>query len=110
MTPQEQWLIDREEWKALLREMWYLQQEEEPSIYSGKSVLIRWLDNFKPEGETGWTCCVPLENETWCGRRINHLDRAIAHVRGHLGLRPYPCEGQCGKEIWYAECRRAAPT
>jgi len=101
-TPQEKWALDWEAWEALYQEPWYLNQEEEPINYLGKSVLVRWLAQPKTEGEKEWSCCVPLKGETWCGHKIKRLDRAITHVRGHLNLRPYPCGGRCENENWYA--------
>ncbi|KAG8817369.1 hypothetical protein FRC18_000570 [Serendipita sp. 400] len=33
-----------------------------------------------------------------CGKRLERKDRALGHVRMHLGYRPYVCNGQCGVE------------
>jgi hypothetical protein len=69
--------------------------------HNGKSVLFRWLD--EDEAGTSWTCCVPLNNEgLGCGHApFKRPDRALAHVRQHLDLKPFPCEGKCGNEGWY---------
>jgi hypothetical protein len=99
---QEQWQRDRKDWDALLKEEWYLNQVEEPENHLGKSSLVRWLDRIEDKEKKGWRCCVPLEGETWCTDEIDRIDRAIIHVRVHLDLKPYPCEGNCNKENWYA--------
>ena len=99
----EKWLIDVKAWKEMFRKSWYLKQEEEPLNQSGQSILFRWLNHFETDERKGWSCCVPLEEETWCEYTNSRSDRAITHVRGHLGLKPYPCEGKCGNQDWYAE-------
>lgn len=104
-TPREKWLIDWEAWQEYYREPWYLNQEEEPLNHEEKSVLVRWLDEPGTEGGGKWTCRVPLKGETWCKHKIKRPDRAITHVRRHLNLRPYPCEGKCKNQIWYAANR-----
>jgi hypothetical protein len=35
-----------------------------------------------------------------CGKRFERRHRAVDHVRGHFGLRVYPCRGNCGKPKW----------
>ncbi len=100
---QEQWKIDREYWDAQLEEPWYLNQVEEPENDVGKSILDRWLDPLEAKDEKGWRCRFPKPGETWCNETIKRFDRAIVHVRGHLNLKPYPCEGDCNKPNWYAK-------
>ena len=95
-------LQEERSWEGLFQEMWYLKQEEEPLNHLGQSILIRWLNRFDEE-RNGWSCRVPLEDGTWCTQTIGRLDHAITHVRGHLGLKPYPCEGKCGNQDWYVE-------
>ena len=85
MTPQEKWCMYWEAWKSLFQEMWYLKQEE-PLSYTGKSILIRWLDTHEAEWGTGWKCHVPVERERWCEHNTRRLYRAIPHVRTYLGL------------------------
>jgi len=65
--------------------------------------LGRWLSRLEAKEKKGWRCDVPVEGETWCRNEIERIDRAIIHVRTHLDLKPYPCEGRCNKENWYAE-------
>ena len=102
-SPREKWELDRRHWDAQLQETWYVDQVEEPENHEGKSILVRWLDRLEAKEKKGWRCCVPLKGETWCTEEIDRPDRAIIHVRAHLDLKPYPCEGHCHKEIWYAE-------
>ena len=102
-SPREQWERDRRDWDAQLQETWYVDQVEEPENLVGKSILVRWLDPLEAKEKKGWRCCVPLEGETWCEDEIERIDRAIIHVRVHLDLKPYPCEGHCNEENWYAE-------
>lgn len=102
-SPQQQWQLDRKDWDALSQEPWYLNQVEEPGDNVGKSILARWLAPLEAKDQKGWRCCVPLDGETWCKQTITRIDRAIVHVRVHLDLKPYPCEGGCNKPNWYAE-------
>ena len=99
----EKWLVDIKAWEGLFQERWYLNQELEPLNHLGRSILCQWLNNSKIERREGWSCCVPLEEDVWCTQANLSLDRALAHVRGHLGLKPFPCEGMCGSQYWYAE-------
>jgi len=94
-------LRDERSWEALSQEVWYLKQEEEPLNHLGQSILIQWLKHS--EERNSWSCCVPLEDGKLCGYRISRSDRAVIHVRGHLALKPYPCDGNCGNEHWYGE-------
>ena len=99
---QETWEIDRENWKINAESDWFKNQELEPLYpFNGKSILIQWLKEVD-EG-IGWVCCVPLDSEqSWCDHGpFNRFDRAVAHVRKHLGLRPFRCRGECGWFEWY---------
>ncbi len=99
-TDQESWKADRKAWKEHAEEDWFTGQSEEPYLpHNGKSILVRWLND---EGQ-GWTCCVPLDVEgRWCDHKpFGRIDRALAHVRKHLNLKPFPCEEHCGTEGWY---------
>ena len=73
----------------------------------GKSVLERWINHPNTEDQSVWRCDVPLELEdgekTFCKEEFLRLDRAITHVRGHLDHKPFPCEGHCKKQNWYAQ-------
>lgn len=99
----EQWQIDREYWDAQLQEPWYINQVEEPENDVGRSILVRWLDPLEGKDEKGWRCRVPMPGQTWCNETIKRTERAITHVRAHLDLKPYPCEGGCSKPNWYVK-------
>lgn len=92
---------DCELWQQLLRQRWVLRQEVEPRRSDGESILLDWLD----VSETGklWTCAVPLDPpQTRCEHaEFNRIHRALAHIRGHLGVRPYACGGRCQMAGWY---------
>jgi hypothetical protein len=100
----ESWTADRKAWEAYEEEDWFMRQIFEPLLpHNGRSILIRWLKDVV-EGKS-WTCCVPLDvEESWCDHGpFTRLDRAVAHVRRHLDLKPFPCGGQCGNEEWYVK-------
>ena len=99
---QEKWEIDRKNWKLNTELDWFKKQEIEPLYpFNGKSILTQWLKEVN-EG-IGWVCSVPLDSEQrWCDHGpFNRLDRAVAHVRKHLNLRPFRCGGECGWVEWY---------
>ena len=101
-TPKQSWEANRKVWKAYADLGWFKNQEIEPYMpNNGKSILVRWLN--EDDKGISWTCCAPLDNEEHgCGHEpFRRLDRAIAHVRGHLGLEPFPCKEGCGNEGWY---------
>ena len=99
-TPLESWEADREMWAAYGQLEWFQNQQQEPKYsHNGKSIFSQWL-NLLANGD--WECRAPLDTpETWCGYIIRRHDRAIVHIRGHLGHKPFPCEGRCGREGWY---------
>ena len=102
MLRRDKWLIDIKTLELYLQERWYLNQEMEPLTWNGKSILWKWLNQVEIEGRYKYSCCVPLQEDQWCTYMTHCLDCAIAHVRGHLGHNPYPCEGMCGNQHWYA--------
>lgn len=109
-TIHECWEIDRASFEALKQENWYINKDVEPIIWNGKSMLIRWLNEVETDGNKHLECRVPLERaDNWCCKRFTRLNRAIAHVRMHLGHEPYLCGGypNCRQEGWYV---RGAPT
>ena len=67
-----------------------IERGSEPSV----DELVRFLQQ-----ETGSYTCLYL-SEGPCGKRFERRHRAIDHVRGHFGLRVYPCRGGCGKLKW----------
>ena len=102
-TPQQSWEADREMWEAYADLDWFKKQDIEPNYpHNGKSILLQWLK--EDDKGMSWTCRAPLDSKAhWCGHGpFKRLDRAIAHVRKHLRLKPFPCQGDCGIEGWYA--------
>ena len=101
-TPQQSWTADRETWEGYNELDWFILQSLEPYLpHNGRSILVRWLKEAT-EGNS-WTCRVPLDDErSWCDHGpFKRRERAVAHVRRHLKLKPFPCGGQCGNEGWY---------
>lgn len=97
---------DRKLWQQLLKQPWVPKQEVEPRRPDGESILLDWLDSV----ETGklWTCAVPLDPpQTRCEHAaFNRIHRALAHIRGHVGVRPYACGGKCRMLGWYVPATR----
>jgi len=56
--------------------------------------LVRFLQH-----EASSYTCLCLD-EGPCGKKFERRHRAVDHVRGHFGLRAYPCRGGCGKVRW----------
>jgi hypothetical protein len=50
--------------------------------------------------ETGSYTCLCVDGGP-CSKIFERRHRAIDHVRGHFGLRAYPCRGHCGKPKWW---------
>lgn len=104
-TIHECWEIDRALFEALKREDWYINKEVEPDTWNGKSILTQWLNEVEKDGSKHLECCVPIVDRAdhWCRKPFPRLDRAIAHVRNHLGHKPYECGGypNCKQEGWY---------
>ena len=101
-TPEQKWKADHDTLKEYNESDWFKNQDIEPLMpNNGRSIFVRWLDGVG-EGQS-WTCRVPLNVEgSWCDHKpFGRPDRAIAHVRKHLDLKPFPCAGRCGNEEWY---------
>ena len=98
----EKWLLDIKAWEELFQETWYLDQAEEPLNQSGQSILFRWLDRFEGAKGNVWRCCVPVGTHTWCEHKFSREDRAIIHVRNHLGLKTVPLRRRVQESTWYA--------
>lgn len=99
-SPLESWQADREIWEAYSQLDWFKGQQQEPKFsHNGKSIFSQWLNKLT---NADWECCAPLDTPaTWCRYTIKRHDRAIVHIRRHLGHKPFPCEDQCGREGWY---------
>lgn len=106
-TTHECWEIDCARFEGLKGEDWYINQEVEPDTHDGKSVLTQWLDVVEKDGIRHVECCVPLVDQAddWCRKPFPRLDRAVVHVRNHLGHKPYLCGGypNCEQEGWYVK-------
>lgn len=91
----------RETWAQLTKQEWVINQQVEPFDQDGKSVLLNWL-KYVDDNRKSWKCIAPLDDpKGWCEHTpINRVHRAIAHVRTHLGIRPYACGGLCGTSNW----------
>ena len=104
-TIHERWEIDCAGFEALKRENWYINKKIEPDTWDRKSILTQWLLEIEGGGSKNLECRVPLMDQAghWCHKRFSRPDRAIAHVRTHLGHKPYLCEGypNCKQEGWY---------
>ena len=101
-TPRQKWEAARKMWMAYEECHWFKNQELEPNMpHEAKSVLAQWLNQVDV---TVWQCVVPLDTEeAWCHHpHLKRFDRALAHVRSHLGLKPFRCDGKCGMNTWYA--------
>ena len=101
-------MIDCGLFEGLKSQDWYINGELEPDApWNGKSVLTQWLNEVEKDGITQLKCCVPLVDraDEWCPspKVFSRLDRALAHVRNHLGHKPFVCEGlpNCKQEVWY---------
>jgi len=101
-TPLQSWEADQEMWGAYGQLDWFHSQQQEPNYsHNGKSIFSQWLNRLT-NGD--WECRVPGDRPTtWCGHTLKRFDRAIVHIRSHLGHKPFPCEGHCGREGWYVE-------
>ena len=106
-TIHERWEIDCARFEDLRGEDWYINQEVEPYTRDGKSVLSQWLDEVEKDGTRHVECCVPLVDQAddWCRKAFPRFDRAVVHVRNHLGHKPYLCGGypDCEQEGWYVK-------
>ncbi|CAG7847508.1 SubName: Full=Uncharacterized protein {ECO:0000313/EMBL:CCA72295.1} [Serendipita indica DSM 11827] len=72
----------------------WLQNDEPEPIVGGQSILCRFLG--RDPALPGLYICLFDD----CNKTFDRLDRAIPHIRVHLGHKPVPCNGQCGKPYW----------
>ena len=73
---------------------WLHKNEHEPRDAANKSIFAEFL---KRDGETSLYSCQFDE----CVAVRDGQDRAIAHIRGHFGHKPFACGGACGVSLWY---------
>ncbi|KAG8756336.1 hypothetical protein FRC14_003157 [Serendipita sp. 396] len=97
---------------------WVVRNEPEPRDRYGQSLLLRFLSvSDSQSGKMGKASRKQKHLETGrereqgsmqkkqstyvcqfrnCGKRLERKDRALSHVRMHLGHRPFVCKGACG--------------
>ena len=93
---------------------WYLNHDREPECGSSdddvtlglmgigtRSVLTAFLDEHS-KGQ--WKCTFGSAKHP-CKRNMrkktfDRVERAVDHIRSHLGLRPFVCNGDCGTQGW----------
>jgi hypothetical protein len=93
------------------RQPWFYLNQDEPKLDQhlhrdilkhglgmvGRSIYTVFLVEDKYSNQ--WKCLFGSE-EVRCkktGKRFERVERAIEHVRSHLGHRPYVCDGTCHK-------------
>lgn len=78
---------------SILLSDWFINNEMEP-VYGHRSVLCGLLST--PSTEDGVFRCL----FDGCTKHFDRQDRAIGHIRVHLGHHPYACEGFCRIPNW----------
>jgi hypothetical protein len=73
---------------------WFQNNEKEPEHGSKRSILSPFLQR----SETGNSYKCRFD---FCTKSFDRQDRALGHVRMHLGHRPFQCGGRCGALEWY---------
>jgi hypothetical protein len=68
------------------------------AIARGSEPSADELVQFLQQETSSYTCL--CSGKSPCGKRFERRHRAVDHVRGHFGLRIYPCRGGCGKKNW----------
>lgn len=95
----------------LQREQWFHLNQDEPKMdvhahrdilqhglgMVGRSIYTVFLVEDKESNQ--WRCLFGSDNQQCkkSGKRFERVERAIEHVRSHLGHRPYACDGTCHK-------------
>jgi hypothetical protein len=88
---------------------WFRNHEKEPQIESrndpfcrglgtvGRSIYTVFLDEDKESNQ--WRCLFGGDNNVCkkAEKRFERVERAIEHIRSHLGHRPFACDGTCLK-------------
>lgn len=77
----------------ILASDWLAKNEMEPA-YGNRSVLC---DLLSAQNQTDGTLQCLFDG---CTKRFDRQDRAIAHIRVHLGHQPYSCDGSCRIPNW----------
>ncbi|KIM27208.1 hypothetical protein M408DRAFT_330129, partial [Serendipita vermifera MAFF 305830] len=78
--------------RSLLHEIvksdWFCSNKFEPKTEKGRSILL----SFLASDAAGAYRCLFKE----CSKNLDRQDRALGHIRMHLGHRPHACDGKCG--------------
>lgn len=78
--------------RSLLHEIvksdWFRSNKFEPKTEKGRSVFL----SFLASDAAGAYRCLFKE----CSKNLDRQDRALGHIRMHLGHRPHACGGKCG--------------
>ncbi|KAG8839982.1 hypothetical protein FRB91_006651 [Serendipita sp. 411] len=63
----------------------------------GRSIYTAFLEEDRAAGK--WRCLFGGEHESCpkASKSFERVERAIEHIRRHLGHRPYPCTDTCPK-------------
>lgn len=98
----------------IMKKDWYLNNDCEPECGTSdddvtlglagiptRSVFTAFLDAF---GKGRWKCAFGSAKHP-CKRNMHkktfdRVERAVDHIRSHLGHRPYLCNGNCGAQGW----------
>lgn len=86
---------------SILQQHWLYSNQKEPEDTTRRSVLTGFLQRAEPDNT--FVCLFD-----GCGKAFDRQDRAVGHIRMHLGLRPFSCDGRCGELTWYAKKIREA--
>jgi hypothetical protein len=78
---------------AILASDWLVKNEMEP-VYGNRSVLC---DLLSAQDQNDGTLQCLFDG---CTKHFDRLDRALAHIRVHLGHQPFSCEGSCRIPNW----------
>jgi len=78
----------------VLTSSWFQNNEREPEDGPKRSILSPFLQ--RSEKGNSYKCLFDF-----CPKSFDRQDRALGHVRMHLGHRPFQCVGRCGASEWY---------
>ena len=99
----------------IMKKDWYLNNDREPECGTSdddvtlglmgigtRSVFTAFLDEHS-KGQ--WKCAFGSAKHP-CKRNMrkktfDRVERAVDHIRSHLGHRPFVCNGECGAQGWY---------
>jgi len=73
----------------ILASSWFQKNEKEPEHDMKRSILSPFLQ--RSERGNSYKC-----RFDFCSKSFDRQDRALGHVRMHIGHRPFQCGGRCG--------------